>query len=340
MEELLLYDLLLNDRTEKVVKSFWGSEFNISGSLLDSSTSYQLLFNYPMHSAIDYESKLRCNLNTSSLRPHFGLFQVWKRSMKARYLLSGIFLLFVCIIFHYLKSDIVNDMLVIFEDGPVSTMHEAAEIQLEKDMETNSTLKAEFEALNIVYNDPVTGELYFKFLRENYVEFDALATKVLKEFAHLREDIKIVVYACSIFFIFSLEILFERLFNYLEHRNNPFLRIETFFGSVLVIMNIVLFVDFYIASNLPKEEYFNIRILYSEDIAFVEKYYNEADGYLSHHALFMAILWMKFLFMFKISKSLGHLLKYLLICSKILRCSSSYILLFSLYSQLLGICSL
>ena len=309
MEELLLYDLLLNDRTEKVVNSFWESEFNISESLLDSSTSYQLLFNYPMHSAIDYESKLRCNLNISSLLPHFGLFQVWKRSMKARYLLSSIFLLIVCIIFHYLKSDIVNDMLIIFEDGPVSTMHKEAEIQLEEDMEMNKTLKAEFEALNIVHGDPVTGELYFKFLREHYVEFDALATDVLIEFAHLREDITNVVYASSIFFIFSLEILFERFFNYLEHRKNPFLRMETFFGLMVSIMTIVLFVDFYNASTLSKEEYFNIRTLYNEDIAFGEQYYNETDGYLVDHSVLMAILWLKFLFVFKISKMLGHLLK-------------------------------
>ena len=54
--ELELLDIIMNTKVEAVIKRYWGSDFDTSGSFFEMSTSYQIL---TQPSATDIETENR-----------------------------------------------------------------------------------------------------------------------------------------------------------------------------------------------------------------------------------------------------------------------------------------
>ena len=310
IQELGLYALLNNDMAEKVVKSFWESNYNVSGSLFSVSTSYQLLFNYPLDSKYDYEKKLRWNLDSSSLQPSFGQFQVWKRAMKGKYIISALFLFLVCLVFQVLKVRFTSGVADQFDRGiKISQYSEQATENLQPRMETDPELMAEFNSLNLVEGDAESDKRFFDFLRKNDKEFDQNVAETIEEFESLKRDLVFIIFACAIFFIYIIQIFFERLFNYLEHRNISYLRLEPVYWTIVCLQTIKIFYNYFDALDMDKEDYYAISTFFSKDVLFLRRYFNEKNGYLVDHAYLMAILWVGCLLSFRQSQILGHLLK-------------------------------
>ena len=107
IQQLKLLPLLNNPETQKVIKTFWDSHYKLSGSFLDISTNYHLLFKYPLHSKIDMEQKLRFKYSGRKFHSHWGQFHVWKESTFLRYFVSTAFLVLI-----FRVSEMLNCQLV------------------------------------------------------------------------------------------------------------------------------------------------------------------------------------------------------------------------------------
>ena len=155
IQELNLHVFLCNGMAQKVTKSFWESDYNVTGSTLCTSVSYKLLFHYPFSLKFDYEKELRWKHHISNIQPHFLQFHVWMRSMKARFLISALLFLLICILFQYFKSYIVDKLIIQFDRGSQGfLLYVASEEKLMLEMETNPDLKLKYETINYVPGDP------------------------------------------------------------------------------------------------------------------------------------------------------------------------------------------
>lgn len=79
-------ELLENPFAQKIVKNIWESKYNVSSSILSTSTVHNLLFNYN-HCRYDMEKQLRFNSKKElkDFGTHGFQFETWRSSGKSRY---------------------------------------------------------------------------------------------------------------------------------------------------------------------------------------------------------------------------------------------------------------
>lgn len=94
------------------MQDFWQSNVEVSGTLLECSTSFQILSSSSLK---DREKELRFNPN-KSLKQHQFQFKVWQKSMFLRYALESTFFLLIALAFQYLVAIFNSDVHKIRED--------------------------------------------------------------------------------------------------------------------------------------------------------------------------------------------------------------------------------
>jgi len=80
-------ELLENPFAQKIVKNIWESKYNVSSSILSTSTVHNLLFNFN-HCRYDMEKILRFNSkkDLKDFGTHGFQFETWRASARSRYL--------------------------------------------------------------------------------------------------------------------------------------------------------------------------------------------------------------------------------------------------------------
>jgi hypothetical protein len=94
-----------NKNMEKIALELWTSQYDVKGTFMTTSSAYKIVaydsFNKPRDILADFfflnwEFRLMDNFEH-----HLYQFQVWKKSMRAKFLVEGIFLTILTIIFQY-----------------------------------------------------------------------------------------------------------------------------------------------------------------------------------------------------------------------------------------------
>ena len=78
--KLKLYRSLQTKTADRVIKDFWSSKVDVSGSILENSTSYNILKFGKVKYMEDFEEKTRFYINRdldNDVRPHMFAYRVW-----------------------------------------------------------------------------------------------------------------------------------------------------------------------------------------------------------------------------------------------------------------------
>ena len=309
VQELNLYSLLDNPETEKIVKTFWSSQYNTSGSFFQASTNYTLLFKYPLESRIDLERNLRFQTQVSQLKPHWGQFKVWKKSTFLRYIATTGFLLIFCLICQYNLVRFANDISEAIKKGfflrPIIDQTNAT---LYEEKETNATLQEEFNEIGYVEGDQQSEKRVFDFLclfnpmlQVTYISFKDDLRQIIS-------TIRTGLFIYSLMFIYLLQYSLERIFAIIEHRHINLLRADIILSILIIPILIYLYQGYYATYRKAHENYFSSEYLFSLDFYFMRKYSDYNNGYQEYHLAIMALLWLGILFSLKISRLIGPLI--------------------------------
>lgn len=98
-------EIMDNKNMEKIALELWTSQYDVKGSFMTTSSAYKIFtydsFNRPRDILTDF---LFLNWRFRSLdnfEHHLYQFQVWKKSMRAKFLVEGIFLTILTVIFQF-----------------------------------------------------------------------------------------------------------------------------------------------------------------------------------------------------------------------------------------------
>jgi hypothetical protein len=89
---------------DRIMKEYWNSDIDTSGSFFQASTSYQLLFpSSTLNKNQDNELNLRFykKRDISKFRSHKYMLQVYLKSMQTRYFIELLFFVLLAIFFQY-----------------------------------------------------------------------------------------------------------------------------------------------------------------------------------------------------------------------------------------------
>jgi hypothetical protein len=103
---------------DRIMKEYWNSDIDTSGSFFQASTSYQLLFDSStLRKNQDNELNLRFykKRDISKFRSHKFMLQVYLKSMQARYFIELLFFVVLAIFFQYEIGQFVKKSDTVFE---------------------------------------------------------------------------------------------------------------------------------------------------------------------------------------------------------------------------------
>jgi hypothetical protein len=104
-------EIMDNKNMEKIALELWTSQYDVKGNLMTTSSILKIIlydsFNKPRDIISDYSFFNWKYRSTDNFDHHLYQFSVWKRSMKAKFIVEGIFLLILTMVFQYY---IINSM--------------------------------------------------------------------------------------------------------------------------------------------------------------------------------------------------------------------------------------
>ena len=309
IQELNLFTLLERPETEKVVKTFWSSQYNTSGSFFQASTNYSLLFSYPLESRIDLEQKLRFRTEVSQLEPHWGQFKVWKKSTFLRYMATTGFLLLYCLLCQINLMAFANDIIVATERATKNFAVRGVTIaKLYEEMETNVTLQEEFSQIEYVEGDHQSERRFLDFLFQYNPQLQVVSDHFTDNISRDIETVATCLYISILMFIYLLQFVLERIFAIIEQRHINLLRADIILSLLIIGISIYLYDGYYRSYEYAHKHYYTLFNTFSLDFCFIIKYADFNNGYLEYHVAMMALLWMGVLFSLKISRIIGPLI--------------------------------
>lgn len=101
MEKLDSFRLLDTKVMDRIMKDYWSSNVDSSGSFFACSTAFNILTTFKLSNIQDYESKHRFYHSRSfkNLRPHAYIYKVFLMSMQQRYFIEILVFLIMAIAF-------------------------------------------------------------------------------------------------------------------------------------------------------------------------------------------------------------------------------------------------
>ena len=118
MELMDAFQLMDTKVMDRIMKEYWNSDIDTSGSFFQASTSYQLLFDSStLRKNQDNELNLRFykKRDISKFRSHKFMLQVYLKSMQARYFIELLFFVVLAIFFQYEIGQFVKKSDTVFE---------------------------------------------------------------------------------------------------------------------------------------------------------------------------------------------------------------------------------
>ena len=105
MELMDAFKLMDTKVMDRIMKEYWNSDIDTSGSIFQASTAYQLLF--PNSSVSEYQDnelshRFYQRRDISKFRSHFLMMQVYLKSMQTRYIIE--LMLFVVLAIFFQKT--------------------------------------------------------------------------------------------------------------------------------------------------------------------------------------------------------------------------------------------
>ena len=259
IQELNLFTLLERPETEKVVKTFWSSQYNTSGSFFQASTNYSLLFSYPLESRIDLEQKLRFRTEVSQLEPHWGQFKVWKKSTFLRYMATTGFLLLYCLLCQINLMAFANDIIVATERATKNFAVRGVTIaKLYEEMETNVTLQEEFSQIEYVEGDHQSERRFLDFLFQYNPQLQVVSDDFTDNISRDIETVATCLYISILMFIYLLQFVLERIFAIIEHRHINLLRADIILSLLIIGISIYLYDGYYRSYEYAHKHYYTL----------------------------------------------------------------------------------
>ncbi len=102
------FAVLQTKLVDRVVRDYWGSKIDVSGSLMDNSSAYTLIRYGDLRYQEDFEKRYRFYMPknvTEKIKPHLLTFRVWAESIKLRYFIEMIIFAGLVLYFQVLLSD-------------------------------------------------------------------------------------------------------------------------------------------------------------------------------------------------------------------------------------------
>jgi hypothetical protein len=118
MELMDAFQLMDTKVMDRIMKEYWNSDIDTSGSFFQASTSYQLLFDSSsLSKSQDNELNLRFykKSDISKFRSHKFMLQVYLKSMQTRYFIELLFFVVLAIFFQYEIGQFVKKSDTVFE---------------------------------------------------------------------------------------------------------------------------------------------------------------------------------------------------------------------------------
>ena len=309
IQELELLPLLNNPETEKVIKTFWNSQYKLSGSFFDLSTNYHLLFKYPLQSSIDMEQKLRFKHQGRKFMPHFGQFHVWKESTFLRYLISTGFLVLICILSQVQLMNLNESIKYHSKKGRNSFILRFQTLgQLQEEMKTNSELLEEYNKVGYVEGDFESERRLLDFLFLYNPALKEISEDFTENLYKGVNEIKLSLYITIFLFVYLIQFILERIFSILENRHIRIIRPDIVLIILILILSISLYEAFYRTYEWCHPRYNRQSFAFSLNFCFVIKYSDQEEGYLEYHVTIMACLWVAVLYTLTITKIFGPLI--------------------------------
>ena len=100
--------MLQTKLVDRVVRDYWGSKVDVSGSLMDNSSAYNLIRYGDLRYQEDFEKRYRFYMPKNladKIRPHLLTFRVWAESIKLRYFIEMIIFAGLVLYFQVILSD-------------------------------------------------------------------------------------------------------------------------------------------------------------------------------------------------------------------------------------------
>lgn len=105
MSKYNIIDIMNNKNMEKIALELWTSDYDVKGTFLTTSSALKIIaydsFNKPRDVLTDYFFLNWKNRTMDNFEHHMYQFEVWKKSMKSKFIIEGLFLTILTIVFQY-----------------------------------------------------------------------------------------------------------------------------------------------------------------------------------------------------------------------------------------------
>mmetsp|Transcript_8018 Transcript_8018/g.7094 ORF Transcript_8018/g.7094 Transcript_8018/m.7094 type:complete len:848 (+) Transcript_8018:309-2852(+) len=273
LELLSTYDItsiMDNNNMEKIALELWSSEYDVKGNIMECSSAATIIswntFNKPRDLVDEYMFySMKYRKKNSH---HLFQYQVWKKSMMAKFLTEALFLVILTVVFQYFLVAALNSGYELL------TVYEAA-------VAANSTQEAIDTALEEHHAAAVT---FFK-------------------------DMEITEYLSMIAFFYPVRILLETLYATMVKKPLNFFTFTN-------ILDFTFSICFIIRLGREYDRYQDGLSSISDEgkkaVRYFENIYEFANDEILLDILYavaMTALWIRILFMFRLTRFLGPLIK-------------------------------
>ena len=98
-------EIMDNKNMEKIALELWTSQYDVKGNIMTTSSAYKIIaydsFNKHRDIIGDFFFMNWKYRKLENFEHHLGQFNVWKESMKAKFIMEGLFLAIITFIFQY-----------------------------------------------------------------------------------------------------------------------------------------------------------------------------------------------------------------------------------------------
>ncbi|CAI2366954.1 unnamed protein product [Moneuplotes crassus] len=263
-------DILNNKNMEKIALELWSSEYDVKGNLMECSSALSILswntFNKPRDLVEEYMFyNFSCRKKYAH---HLFQYQIWKKSMMAKFITEAVFLFFLTVTFQY------------FLIQALRSGHELLTVYTEA-VAANSSQEAIDVALEEHHGDAIT----------------------------FYNDMEILQYLSIIAYFYPMRIVLEAIYATLTKRS---LRFLSFANLCDIVFSLVFFIKMCREFDDYRDGLSDISDSGKKAVRYFENIYEYANDEILLDVLYaiaMTALWLRILYMFRLTRFLGPLLK-------------------------------
>ena len=105
-------EIMDNKNMEKIALELWSSDYDVKGGIMEWSSAMTIVgynsFNKPRDIVDDYMFYNWSNRMPNKYAHHLLQFEVWKKSMKAKFITEGVFLFLITVVFQFYLEEALN----------------------------------------------------------------------------------------------------------------------------------------------------------------------------------------------------------------------------------------